>query len=105
ELDEVARRFPRIDLALLPINGLRIRPAFNRRVVMNAEQAAELCSVMRPASPCRSHYAFTAGPVRDRVLLRHDGTPERFVRAMSAAPPDTAVRVLAPGQPLNIPAA
>jgi len=105
ELDEVARRFPRIDLALLPINGLQIRPAFNRRVVMNAEQAAELCSVMRPRFAVPIHYAFTAGPVRDRVLLRYDGTPERFVRATSAAAPDTAVRVLGPGQPLNIPAA
>jgi L-ascorbate metabolism protein UlaG (beta-lactamase superfamily) len=31
ELDQVAQRFPDIDLALLPVNGLRIRPAFNRR--------------------------------------------------------------------------
>src|SRR5262245_27484753 len=45
ELDEVARRYPLVDLALLPINGLAIRPAFNRRVVMTAEQAAELCGV------------------------------------------------------------
>lgn len=36
ELDEVARRYPQVDLALLPINGLAIRPAFNRRVVMTA---------------------------------------------------------------------
>jgi L-ascorbate metabolism protein UlaG (beta-lactamase superfamily) len=31
ELDEVAQRFPDIDLALLPVNGLQIRPAFNHR--------------------------------------------------------------------------
>jgi hypothetical protein len=40
-LDEVPLRFPDIDLALLPINGLQIRPAFNRQVVMNAEQAGD----------------------------------------------------------------
>src|SRR5262249_40087315 len=40
--------------------------------------------------------------LRDRVLIRHDGTPERFVEAMTTDAPDTAVRVLAPGQPLSI---
>ena len=29
ELDQVAQRFADIDLVLLPVNGLRIRPAFN----------------------------------------------------------------------------
>jgi len=32
ELDEVAHRFDEIDLALLPINGLTIRPLLNRQV-------------------------------------------------------------------------
>jgi hypothetical protein len=27
ELDEIAHRFPDLDLALLPVNGLTIRPA------------------------------------------------------------------------------
>jgi L-ascorbate metabolism protein UlaG (beta-lactamase superfamily) len=48
ELDGVARRFPTIDLALLPINGLKIRPAFNRQVVMTAEQVGELARVCPP---------------------------------------------------------
>jgi len=64
ELDEVPRRFPAIDLALLPINGLRIRPALNRQVVMTAEQAAEYCAVLKPKIAVPIHYAFTAGPLR-----------------------------------------
>ena len=100
ELDQVAERFPQIDLALLPINGLRIRPAFNRQVVMNAEEAAELCGVLRPRIAVPIHYTFTAGPVRDRLLLGYDGTPERFKRAVTTHAPDTDVRILAPGEPL-----
>ncbi|MHB1928075.1 MAG: MBL fold metallo-hydrolase [Acidimicrobiales bacterium] len=34
ELTDVAARFLHIDAALLPINGLRIRPMFNKQVVM-----------------------------------------------------------------------
>lgn len=102
ELDEVPRRFPDIDLALLPVNGLRIRPALNRQVVMNAEQAAEYCAVLRPKVAVPIHYAFTAGPTRDRLFLKYDGTPERFQRAVARQAADTQVRVLAPGEPLTL---
>jgi len=105
ELDQVAQRFAAIDLALLPVNGLQIRPAFNRRVVMTAEQAAELCAVLRPRVAVPIHYAFTAGPVLDRLFLKYDGTPERFERAVAQHAPATTVRVLAPGQPLVLDAA
>lgn len=102
ELDEVPRRFPDIDLALLPVNGLRFRPALNRQLVMNAEQAAEYCSVLRPKVAVPIHYAFTAGPMRDRVFLKYDGTPERFQSAVARQAPGTQVRVLAPGEPLTL---
>ncbi|WP_019929140.1 MBL fold metallo-hydrolase [Nocardia sp. BMG111209] len=101
-LDEIPRRFPDIDLALLPINGLRIRPAFNRQVVMNAEEAAELCGMLRPALAVPIHYAFTAGALRDRWFLKYDGTPERFRQAAAKYAPDTRVRVLAPGEPVTV---
>lgn len=97
-LDEVPRRFGDIDLALLPINGLRIRP-FNRQVVMSAEEAGEYCAVLRPKVAVPIHFAFTAGPVRDRLFLKYDGTPERFQRAVARHAPATSVRVLAPGEP------
>jgi len=101
-LDEIAIRYPRIDLALLPINGLAIRPAFNRRVVMTAEQAAELAAVLRAGVAVPIHYRYSAGPIRDRLLLKYDGTPERFAEALSAAAPAVQAKVLEPGEPLIV---
>jgi L-ascorbate metabolism protein UlaG (beta-lactamase superfamily) len=102
ELDQIARRFPKIDLALLPINGLQIRPALNRQVVMNAEEAGELCAVLHPRVAVPIHYTFTAGPVGDRLFLKYNGTPERFQRAAAQHAPETTVRVLGPGEPLTL---
>src|SRR2546430_5177959 len=48
ELSELPLRFPQIDVALLAINGLQIRPLGNRKMVMNAQDAAELCRIIRP---------------------------------------------------------
>jgi L-ascorbate metabolism protein UlaG (beta-lactamase superfamily) len=103
ELDEVARRFPNIDLALLPINGLRIRLQLNRQVVMNAEEAAELCSVLHPRLAVPIHYSFTAGWLGDHLFLRYDGTPDRFRRAAGDSAPETRIRVLGTGEPLPVP--
>jgi L-ascorbate metabolism protein UlaG (beta-lactamase superfamily) len=103
ELDEVANRFPELDLALLPINGLRIRPAFNRQVVMDAVEAAELTSVLRPRLAVPIHYAFTAGPFRDKLVLKLDrDRPDHYQQAVDDVAPDTAVHILAPGQPLSL---
>jgi len=103
ELQEVAKRFPKIDLALLAINGLMIRPMLNRQVVMNAREAAELARILAPRFAVPIHYRFTGGPIGDRVLLRYDGTPEEFERETTRRAPGTGVRVLAPGEPLEIP--
>ena len=102
ELDEVVTRFGGIDLALLPVNGLAIRPAFNRQIVMTAEEAAELAGVLRPRVAVPIHYAYTAGPIRDRLLLKYDGTPERFAAALRSADPATRVRILEPGEPFTV---
>ena len=102
ELREVARRFPSIDLALLPVNGLRIRPLFNRQVVMNAKEAAELCAILRPRVAVPIHYAFTAGPIRDRLLLKYTGTAEEFAREAALRAPETTVHILPPGEPFPI---
>jgi L-ascorbate metabolism protein UlaG (beta-lactamase superfamily) len=101
-LDEVPRRFPSIDAALLPINGLRIRPAFNRKVVMSAEEAAGYCAVLQPKVAVPIHYSFTGGWLRDRLFLGYNGTPEQFQRAVARDAPATQVRVLAPGEPLTL---
>jgi L-ascorbate metabolism protein UlaG (beta-lactamase superfamily) len=126
ELDQVGRRFPALDLALLPVNGLQIRPAFlqpdsltaritrqpvnrfqvrpalNRPVVMTAEQAAGLCAVLKPRIAVPIHYRFTGGPVFDHLLLKYDGTPERFTAAVRSSAPATQVTILEPGQPLTV---
>lgn len=102
ELKEVARRFPHIDVALVAINGLMIRPLMNRQVVMNAQEAAELCEMLHPRFAVPMHYAFTAGRWRDRLLLKYNGTPEEFARTTAQQAPETQVRILAPGEPLQI---
>jgi L-ascorbate metabolism protein UlaG (beta-lactamase superfamily) len=100
ELDDVARRFPGIDLVLLPINGLALRPLLNRQIVMDAQQAADLTAVLRPRLAVPIHYAYEAGPVRERLLLRLDRRTAPFVDAVADRAPDTAVHVLDPGTPL-----
>jgi L-ascorbate metabolism protein UlaG (beta-lactamase superfamily) len=102
EMGEIARRFPSIDLALLPVNGLKVRPLFNMQVVMTAEEAADLCALLKPRVAVPMHYRFTAGAFRDAVLLKYDGTPERFERAVRERAPATRVHVLATGQPLPL---
>ena len=103
ELREVATRFPQIDLALLAVNGLQIRPAFNRQVVMNAQEAAELAGILRPRVAVPMHYTYTAGALRDRLLLKYTGTAAQFAQEMEQHVPATAVHILAPGEPLEIP--
>ena len=102
ELAEVANRFPALDLAMLPINGLRIRPLLNRQVVMDAQQAAALAGILRPAVAVPTHYAFTGGRLGDRLLVKHDGRTDRFLDAVAELAPHTQARVLAPGEPLRM---
>ena len=102
ELREVARRFPRIDLALLPVNGLTLRPLLNRQVVMNAREAAELCALLRPRVAVPIHYAFTGGPIQGRLVLKYTGTADEFAREAAQRAPGTQVRILAPGEPLTV---
>ncbi|MRH89144.1 MBL fold metallo-hydrolase [Nocardia sp. SYP-A9097] len=103
ELDEVARRFPEIDLALLPINGLRIRPILNHRVVMDAVEAADLTHALRPRLAVPIHYAFTSGPLGDRIMTKSErNRPDLYRDAAGDLAPETEVRVLNPGIPLTV---
>jgi len=101
ELSEIATRFPQIDLALLSVNGLRIRPLLNRKVVMDPQEAAQLCRMLHPRYAVPIHYAYTGGPIGDRLLVKHDGTAEAFAQAAAQLAPQTTVRILAPGEPLT----
>jgi L-ascorbate metabolism protein UlaG (beta-lactamase superfamily) len=102
ELAEIAHRFPDIDLALLPVNGLAIRPALNKQVVMTAMEAAALTATLRPRIAVPIHYAFTGGPVFDRLILKLDRDPRHYRDAAADLAPDTTVRILAPGESLAL---
>lgn len=70
---------------------------------MDAAQAAELTGVLRPRLAVPIHYAYTAGPLRDRLLLKMDrARPDHYADACADLAPDTDVHVLAPGQPLRV---
>jgi len=102
ELAEVVSRFPHIDLALVPINGLRIRPLLNKQVVMDAGEAAALVATLQPTVAVPIHYAFTGGVIGDRLLVKHDGRPERFVQAVTDLAPARQTRILDPGERLRL---
>lgn len=102
ELTQVADRYRHIDVALLPINGLRLRPLLNKQVVMDAREAAILAGILRAEHAVPTHYAFTAGRVGDRLLVKHDGRPEAFEAEAAEFAPATGVHVLPPGAPLTL---
>jgi len=103
ELRTLPDRFPRFDAALLPVNGLQIRPQLNKQVVMNAEEAADLTAVLRPHVTVPQHYAYTSGWLGDRLLTKSDTNPSHFLDAAGRTAPGCAIRVLQTGEPLTVP--
>jgi L-ascorbate metabolism protein UlaG (beta-lactamase superfamily) len=97
ELRTLPDRFGQFDVALLPVNGLRIRPQFGKQVVMDAEQAAELTAALSPRVTVPHHYAFTSGPIGDKLMTKGNRDPGQFVAAARRLAPGAAVRVLEPG--------
>ncbi|MGI0092424.1 MAG: MBL fold metallo-hydrolase [Nitrososphaerales archaeon] len=102
ELEEVARRFPKIDLALLPVNGLILRPLLYRRVVMDDTEAAKLCGILRPRVAVPTHYAFTAGNLRNHLLLKYTGTAKGFIESVPKYSKTTTAKILDPGRSVEI---
>ena len=102
ELRTLTDRYGPLDVALLPVNGLQIRMAGNKQVVMNAEEAAELTAVLRPRLAVPQHYAFTGGTVGDMLFLKSDKDPSLFVEAARRLAPDIPVKVISPGEPLAV---
>ncbi len=102
ELDELPERFGHFDLALMPTNGLCVRPMNGKQMVMNATEAAELVAVLRPDVAIPHHYAFTSGRLGDRMITDTDSEPLHFAEAVARLAPDTLVRVVLPGVPVTI---
>jgi L-ascorbate metabolism protein UlaG (beta-lactamase superfamily) len=103
ELEEIPDRFGPLDLALLPTNGLCVRVAGDRQVVMNASEAAQLAAVLRPAVALPHHFAFTSGRLGDRMITRSDNDPRHFADAVARHAPDTTVWMPLPGERVRIP--
>ena len=62
-----------------------------------------MCSALRPRLAVPIHYAFTAGPLRDRLALKMErNRPDLYQSAANDLAPDTTVHVLAPGRPLTL---
>jgi L-ascorbate metabolism protein UlaG (beta-lactamase superfamily) len=97
ELGEIPKRLGHISLALLPTNGLHIRPANNMQVVMNADEAAELTDILKPELAVPHHYAFTKGFLGDRLITDGDKNPLHFQDAARDLAPETSVRIVNPG--------
>ncbi len=103
ELDQLPERFGRFDLALLPTNGLCIRPANMKQVVMDARQAAQLTAVLAPTVAIPHHYAFTSGRMGDRMITKSDRDPREFAHAAAKFAPDTSVWLTLPGRRVVVP--
>jgi L-ascorbate metabolism protein UlaG (beta-lactamase superfamily) len=101
-LAQVKARFPKIDLALLGINGLRIKPLMGRQMSMDPVDAARLCAELRVPVCVPIHYAFNGGWFSSTFLLSHKGTPEQFSEAVRRVSSATSVVTLSPGQPLRL---
>jgi L-ascorbate metabolism protein UlaG (beta-lactamase superfamily) len=97
ELDTLPQRFGPIDLAILPTNGLCIRPMNMRQVVMDAEQAAELTAALRPTLAIPHHYAFHSGRLGDQMITKGDQDPRHYADAVARLAPDVDVRLVLPG--------
>ena len=102
ELSEIKNRFSEIDLAILSVNGLMIRPMFNKQVVMSATQAAELCSIINPKIAVPIHYNFTGGSFHDKFILKYDGDAKQFVDSATVKAPNTKTFILETGDILTI---
>jgi L-ascorbate metabolism protein UlaG (beta-lactamase superfamily) len=101
-LKQLKARFASIDLALLGINGLRIKPLLGRQMSMDPVDAARVCAELEIPVCIPIHYAFNGGWFSSTFLLSHKGTPQQFAEAARRLSPSTNVVTLSPGQPLVV---
>jgi L-ascorbate metabolism protein UlaG (beta-lactamase superfamily) len=102
-LAEIARRFPRIDVAFMSITGQMIVPPINRQLSMRPEEAADLCALLKPRLVVPIAPDSGAVSIVDRLFLRRPGTPEAFAAAVARRGLSTVVQVLAPGERFAVP--
>ncbi|UOZ03761.1 MBL fold metallo-hydrolase [Amycolatopsis sp. WQ 127309] len=103
ELDTIPERFGHVDLAILPTNGLCIRPMNLQQVVMDAEEAAGLTAALKPTLAVPHHYAFHSGQLGDRMITKGDQDPRHYADAVARLAPEIEVRLVLPGTPVLVP--
>lgn len=103
ELDTIPARFGHVDLAILPTNGLCIRPLNLQQVVMDAEEAAGLTAALKPTLAVPHHYAFHSGRLGDRMITKGDQDPRHYADAVARLAPEIEVRLVLPGTPVLVP--
>ncbi|WP_326948999.1 MBL fold metallo-hydrolase [Amycolatopsis sp. NBC_01307] len=103
ELDTIPERFGHVDLAILPTNGLCIRPLNLQQVVMDAEEAAGLTAALKPTLAVPHHYAFHSGQLGDRMITKGDQDPRHYADAVARLAPEIEVRLVLPGTPVLVP--
>jgi L-ascorbate metabolism protein UlaG (beta-lactamase superfamily) len=79
-------------------HGLRVAD----KQVVNDDEAARLAGQLHAGVAVPIHYAFRGGIISDTFVLSHRGTAEGFARAAKTLAPQTDVRILPPGQKLEI---
>jgi L-ascorbate metabolism protein UlaG (beta-lactamase superfamily) len=99
EMEEIPKRFPSVQLALLSVNGLH---AMGKQMVMSATEAAQLAGMLRAEAAVPMHYRFQGSWFTETFILSYDGTPERFAEAVKTSAPSTQVRILEPGERLTL---
>jgi L-ascorbate metabolism protein UlaG (beta-lactamase superfamily) len=103
ELDTIPDKFGHVDLAILPTNGLCIRPMNMQQVVMDAQEAAGPTAVLEPTLAVPHHDAFHSGWLGDRMITKGDQDPRHYADAVARIAPEIDVRLVLPGTTLTVP--
>jgi L-ascorbate metabolism protein UlaG (beta-lactamase superfamily) len=99
---EVAQRFPKFDVAMLAVNGLRVKPQLWHKLSMNPEDAAKLCNRLHVEMAVPIHYTYRGGWLANALLLSYNGNAVDFAQAVRRRSPTTTPITLVPGQPLDL---
>lgn len=94
EVRGIASRGP-VDVALLPVNGLRVG---GDPVCATAEESAQFAGMLEAKVAIPIHYRYIGGPKFEEHLLTYNGTPHRFLNSLVRAAPNTIGRVLETGE-------
>jgi len=94
-----ARAAGPVDIALLPVNALRIKPLFKRLSLSPPEAAAVAFAASAPLA-VPMHYRYRSTWLWERLVVAHPGTAEAFAEAARAR--GVTSLVVTPGQTIEL---